>query len=125
MAHDHDHGHVPAGTGLNGTATTQPDSASVLAALPPNMSVLLVRKRTVRIEPMPLPALERDGVLVRVMANGICGSDMHSYLAGGVGGRPILEPLVMGHEAAGVVEAVGADVTTHKPGDRVASALEV
>lgn len=50
----------------------------------------------------------------------ICGSDMHGYLSGGVGGRPVVEPLVMGHESAGEVIAVGEYVTTHKIGDRVA-----
>ncbi|EFX02635.1 sorbitol dehydrogenase [Grosmannia clavigera kw1407] len=119
MTLEHHHSCEPAANGLNGMATRS-DHGSQPAALSPNLSVLLVRKRTIRIEPMPQPVLERDGVLVRVMANGICGSDMHSYMAGGVAGRPVLEPLVMGHEAAGVVEAVGADVTTHKPGDRVA-----
>lgn len=88
--------------------------------LPPNMSCLLVKKRTIKIEPIPAPKLQPDGVLVKVISNGICGSDMHGYLAGGVGGRPVLEPLVMGHEAAGEVVAVGELVTTHKPGDRVA-----
>jgi D-xylulose reductase len=51
----------------------------------------------------------------------ICGSDLHNYLAGGVGGRPILEPTVMGHESAGEVIAVGEHVKTHRVGDRVAS----
>jgi D-xylulose reductase len=50
----------------------------------------------------------------------ICGSDMHGYLSGGVGGRPVLEPLVMGHESAGEVIAVGEYVKSHKVGDRVA-----
>lgn len=45
---------------------------------------------------------------------------MHGYLSGGVGGRPVVEPLVMGHESAGEVIAVGEYVTTHKVGDRVA-----
>jgi D-xylulose reductase len=45
---------------------------------------------------------------------------MHAYLSGGVGGRPITEPTVMGHESAGEVIAVGDLVTTHKVGDRVA-----
>ena len=52
---------------------------------------------------------------------GICGSDMHGFLAGGVGGRPVLKPTVMGHESAGEVIAVGDLVTSHKVGDRVAS----
>jgi len=53
----------------------------------------------------------------------ICGSDMHGYLSGGVGGRPVVEPLVMGHESAGEVIAVGEYVKTHKIGDRVAGAF--
>ncbi|KAI0160511.1 GroES-like protein [Xylariaceae sp. FL1272] len=103
----------------HGNTAEQLASVSALN-LPPNVSCLLTKTRTVSIEPIPLPILQSDGVLVKVIANGICGSDMHSYLAGGVGGRPMLEPTVMGHEAAGEVIAVGSDVTTHKPGDRVA-----
>ena len=103
----------------HGKAEAQPPQVTALN-LPPNTSCLLIKKRTVSIEPIPLPILQPDGVLVKVISNGICGSDMHAYLAGGVGGRPILEPTVMGHEAAGEVIAVGDNVTTHKPGDRVA-----
>ncbi|KAK9420138.1 putative Enoyl reductase (ER) domain-containing protein [Seiridium unicorne] len=88
--------------------------------LPPNTSCLLLKKRTVSVEPIPLPILQPDGLLVKVISNGICGSDMHAYLAGGVGGRLHATPTVMGHEAAGEVIAVGEYVTTHKPGDRVA-----
>lgn len=98
---------------------TQRDPVKALN-LPPNTSCLLVETRTIAIESVPLPPLKPDGVLVRVMANGICGSDMHSYLSGGVGGRPIGAPSVMGHEAAGIIEAVGAEVTTHRVGDHVA-----
>ncbi|BEI85011.1 hypothetical protein CcaverHIS002_0504120 [Cutaneotrichosporon cavernicola] len=88
--------------------------------LPPNLSTVLLKKHTISVEPRPLPVLQPDGVLVRVIASGICGSDLHNFSAGGVGGRPVLEPLVMGHESAGEVIAVGDMVTTHKVGDRVA-----
>ena len=64
----------------------------------------------------PDPAPGPDDVVVRVRAVGICGSDVHGH-TGETGRR--LPPLVMGHEAAGVVEAVGADVTGVRPGDRV------
>jgi L-iditol 2-dehydrogenase len=55
-------------------------------------------------------------VLVRVQACGICGSDVHGY--DGSSGRRI-PPLVMGHEAAGEVAAVGGEVTRFRPGQRV------
>jgi L-iditol 2-dehydrogenase len=57
-----------------------------------------------------------DEVLVRVAAAGICGSDVHGM--DGSSGRRV-PPLVMGHEAAGVIEAVGGSVTGFSPGDAV------
>ncbi|MCA9241999.1 MAG: galactitol-1-phosphate 5-dehydrogenase [Planctomycetales bacterium] len=62
------------------------------------------------------PVVQDDTVLVRVAACGVCGSDVHGF--DGSSGRRV-PPLVMGHEAAGVVEAVGAAVTRFTPGDRV------
>jgi len=98
---------------------TQPESVTSLH-LPENTACVLLRKREISVQPTPLPILQPDGVLVKVVATGICGSDLHNYLAGGVGGRPVTEPLVMGHESAGEVIAVGEMVTSHKVGDRVA-----
>jgi L-iditol 2-dehydrogenase len=57
-----------------------------------------------------------DEILVRVTACGICGSDVHGY--DGTSGRRI-PPIVMGHEAAGVVASVGPGVSKYKTGDRV------
>jgi S-(hydroxymethyl)glutathione dehydrogenase / alcohol dehydrogenase len=59
-------------------------------------------------------------VLVRVAASGICGSDLHV-----VHGRSVIDafPMVLGHEGAGVVEAVGDGVRTVSPGDHVVLAL--
>ena len=48
---------------------------------------------------------------------------MHNYISFGIGGSPVTQPLVMGHESAGIVVAIGDLVTTHKVGDRVASEL--
>jgi len=70
------------------------------------------------LEPRELPTPEPapDEVRVRVMACGIDGTDLK--LLDGFGYRPEL-PLVMGHEPAGVVDAVGERVTDFRPGDRV------
>lgn len=63
-----------------------------------------------------MPEVLDDEVLVRVRACGICGSDYHGY--DGSSGRR-LPPLVMGHEAAGTIERVGARVVGFRHGDRV------
>lgn len=65
---------------------------------------------------MAVPTVAPDEVLIRVRACGICGSDVHGYR--GTTGRRI-PPLVMGHEAAGVIESIGAEVQGFAPGDRV------
>ena len=59
-------------------------------------------------------------VLVRVGMGGICGSDLHYFHDGGFGTIRIQEPLTLGHEIAGTVEAVAPDVTGVAVGDRVA-----
>ncbi|CAK7206718.1 hypothetical protein SEUCBS139899_009524 [Sporothrix eucalyptigena] len=116
------HTHIDGLQHMQVDTSTPEDIAVEALGLPPNTACLLVQTRTIAIQPVPLPRLQPDGVLVQVMANGICGSDMHSYLSGGVGGRPIAgqEPSVMGHEAAGVVIAVGSQVSSHVVGDHVA-----
>jgi L-iditol 2-dehydrogenase len=65
---------------------------------------------------IPAPVPGDDELLIRICACGICGSDVHGY-DGSTGRR--LPPIVMGHEAAGVVEAVGSAVTNFRAGDRV------
>lgn len=79
-------------------------------------ALLLTAYKQLEITEMPTPALGPDELLIRVKACGICGSDIHGY--DGSSGRRI-PPLVMGHEAAGVVEAVGGAVTQFQMGDRV------
>ena len=64
----------------------------------------------------PDPTVGEDEVLIRVKACGICGSDVHGF-TGKTGRR--LPPLIMGHEAAGVVENTGKNVNGFKKGDRV------
>lgn len=79
-------------------------------------SLLLSEYNHLEIADFPLPAVGADEVLVRVEACGICGSDVHGY--DGSSGRRI-PPIVMGHEAAGTIEAVGASVRGYAEGDRV------
>jgi L-iditol 2-dehydrogenase len=79
-------------------------------------SLLLSAYNHLEIADFPAPAAGPDEVLVRVAACGICGSDVHGY--DGSSGRRI-PPIVMGHEAAGTMAAVGAGVTGYAVGDRV------
>jgi Threonine dehydrogenase and related Zn-dependent dehydrogenases len=65
---------------------------------------------------VPTPNINDDEVLVRVRAVGICGSDVHG-MDGSTGRR--LPPIIMGHEASGVIEATGKKVEGWQTGDRV------
>ena len=73
-----------------------------------------------RVLDVPTPQPGPGEVLVRLGAAGICGSDMHYYFHGRVGSFAIREPLTPGHEASGIVAAVGPGVDRVAPGDRVA-----
>ena len=79
-------------------------------------SLVLTEPKVLRIQESPTPDLAADEVLIRVKACGICGSDVHGY--DGSSGRRI-PPLIMGHEAAGVIEGMGAKVEGFSLGDRV------
>lgn len=79
-------------------------------------ALLLESYGTLKLADMEVPAIGEEDILIRVRACGICGSDVHGYT--GVTGRRI-PPLVMGHEAAGIVEDVGRDVRGFTRGDRV------
>src|SRR5216110_1630194 len=77
-------------------------------------------------EPLTIEAVDVDKplgreVLVRTVATGVCHSDLH--VVDGIGRFPLDRPIVLGHEGAGIVEAVGADVTTVRPGDHVVACL--
>ena len=79
-------------------------------------SLVLTEPKVLRIQESPTPDLAADEALIRVKACGICGSDVHGY--DGSSGRRI-PPLIMGHEAAGVIEGMGAKVEGFSLGDRV------
>ncbi|MDQ0395283.1 L-idonate 5-dehydrogenase [Labrys monachus] len=61
-----------------------------------------------------------NDVEVRIGAGGICGSDLHYYRHGGFGTVRLKEPMILGHEIAGTVTAVGTQVTSLVPGQKVA-----
>lgn len=84
-------------------------------------AVLHAPRTPMTIENVDIEKPGRHEVLVRTMAAGLCHSDLH--FIDGVYPAPL--PLILGHEAAGVVEAVGEDVTYLKPGDHVISCLSV
>ena len=74
-------------------------------------------RRDVRVDTVDDPSIEQPtDAIVRVTSTGLCGSDLHLYEVLG----PFLgEGDILGHEPMGVVEAVGAEVTDLRPGDRV------
>lgn len=79
-------------------------------------ALLYTKPYTFDFTDVPDPTVGNDDVLIRVKACGICGSDVAGH-TGKTGRR--LPPLIMGHEAAGVVERVGAHVAGFAPGDRI------
>lgn len=82
----------------------------------------LVLKRTeeLAIEEMDIYRdLGDEEVRIAVKQVGICGSDIHYYLHGGIGDYIVREPMVLGHEASGIVTETGRNVTRLKAGDRV------
>lgn len=83
-------------------------------------AIVIHAPHDVRLDPMPAAAPGLHDVVVRMGAGGICGSDLHYFHQGGFGVVRLREPMVLGHEVAGRVKAVGAAVTTVKVGDKVA-----
>ena len=79
-------------------------------------ALLLENYNELKLKDVPIPEFGNEDVLIRVKACGICGSDVHGY-DGSTGRR--IPPLIMGHEAAGIVHSAGRDVQNFKAGDRV------
>lgn len=83
-------------------------------------AVVAYAAKDLRVETIDIGELGPGDVRVRIAAGGICGSDLHYYRHGGFGVVRLREPMVLGHEIAGVVEATGAAAKRIKVGDRVA-----
>jgi 6-hydroxycyclohex-1-ene-1-carbonyl-CoA dehydrogenase len=80
-------------------------------------AVFYGKNEKLRIEDWPVPKIESDEILVQVAACGVCHTDLH-YLDHGV---PTFKtpPLILGHEASGIVSECGKGVEGFKPGERV------
>lgn len=89
---------------------TTPDSmlASVLTA-----------PKSIELKRVDVPTLDPGQVLVRIDAVGVCGSDTHFYEKGAIGDIVVEGPVVLGHESAGEIVAVGSDVNPARIGTMV------
>lgn len=84
--------------------------------------VVVTAPHTFEIQEVPVPVPASGEVLVKMKAASVCGSDYHNFL----GENPqLIYPRILGHENAGIIEAVGSGVTGVKPGDHVVVDLVV
>lgn len=83
-------------------------------------ALVLERQHELALREIDLPQDVGPGeVKIKIHTVGVCGSDVHYYTHGRIGGFIVNAPMVLGHEAAGTVVEVGTDVTHLKIGDRV------
>lgn len=82
-------------------------------------AAVLRAPKTITIEERPEPVPGDDEVIVKVVSVGVCGSDVHYYEDGRIGSFIVEAPLILGHEAAGEVVALGKSARRHAVGDRV------
>ena len=82
-------------------------------------AAVLNRPGDVKVVDRPDPVPGAQQVVVRVRAVGVCGSDTHYFDHGRIGRFVVEQPLVLGHESSGVIEAVGSDVDPGRVGQRV------
>ena len=85
-------------------------------------AIVIHAPHDLRVQDFSLPHAEPGAgeVSIRMAAGGICGSDLHYYHHGGFGIVRVREPMALGHEASGFIEAVGPGVSGLKVGDLVA-----
>ena len=76
--------------------------------------------KDLRVEDVPTDAVGPGQLRVKVRFGGICGSDLHYFNHGGFGTVRVKEPMVLGHEVAGVIEEVGAATPGFAVGERIA-----
>lgn len=84
-----------------------------------NRRLLLDAQHEFTIVEESVPQPKAGEVVVKIAANGICGSDVHFYHRGWIGNFKVTVPYTPGHECSGVIESVGEGAGNFKPGDRV------
>ncbi|WP_328811059.1 NAD(P)-dependent alcohol dehydrogenase [Rhodococcus sp. NBC_00294] len=82
-------------------------------------AAVLTEPGHIETQTRPVPTPNAGDVLVRVASVGVCGSDAHYYREGRIGDFVVESPLVLGHEASGVIVAVGDGVSPRRVGSRV------
>jgi L-idonate 5-dehydrogenase len=83
-------------------------------------AVVVHAKGDLRIEEVPIPAVQPGCVLVDIEYGGICGSDLHYFSHGSSGVNILKAPMILGHEVAGRISEVGFGVTGFRTGQAVA-----
>lgn len=86
-------------------------------------AAMFLGREQIEIQDVPIPAPGEHELLLRVEAVGVCGTDVKTYFQGARG--RLQPPHIIGHEIAGTVVQVGAEVTGYAEGDRIALATEV
>lgn len=102
-------------------ATAQSALEAAISQTATNICLKLKKDKSLAIETDPTPEYGPNDVLIHMKCTGICGSDIHVWREGQIGDLVLTEDLILGHECAGKVLAVGSNVNTGlKVGDRVA-----
>nr|WP_040507658.1 L-idonate 5-dehydrogenase [Gluconobacter morbifer] len=83
-------------------------------------ALVIHEKNDLRLDTVPLQEPGPGEVLVSPAWGGICGSDMHYLLHGGAGASVLREPMILGHEVSGIVDAIGPGATRFQVGQPVA-----
>jgi L-idonate 5-dehydrogenase len=98
----------------------KPSAVLTFARKTPMRTAVLHAPHDLRIEDQPVPTPQAGEVRVRIVRGGICGSDLHYYSHGGFGTVRLREPMILGHEIVGRVDALGPGVTAPAAGTVVA-----
>jgi L-iditol 2-dehydrogenase len=84
-------------------------------------SIKLTGIRRMEIVEVHEPSIENPiDVKIKMLAVGVCGSDIHYFTRGGIGSQTVTYPFTVGHEGAGIVTETGSAVKRVKAGDQVA-----